>query len=159
MGMKKFMYNINGVDRMLLCDPEKDTLSDLLRRIGFTGVKVGCGTGQCGACTVLLDGKPVRSCIKKMKSVPEFSRIETIEGLGTAANLHPLQLAWIVHGGVQCGFCTPGFIMSAKGLLNENLNPTREQVRDWFTKNKNTRCSYKPLVDVVMAAARVMRGE
>ena len=59
------MYNINGVDRMLLCDPEKDTLSDLLRRIGFTGVKVGCGTGQCGACTVLLDGKPVRSCIKK----------------------------------------------------------------------------------------------
>jgi len=161
MGMKKFMYNINGVDRMLLCDPEKDTLSDLLRRIGFTGVKVGCGTGQCGACTVLLDGKPVRSCIKKMKSVPEFSRIETIEGLGTAANLHPLQLAWIVHGGVQCGFCTPGFIMSAKGLLNENLNPTREQVRDWFTKNKNIcRCTgYKPLVDAVMAAARVMRGE
>jgi len=161
MGTKKFIYCINGVERQIICNPEKETLAGMLRRIGLTGVKVGCGTGQCGACTVLLNGNPVRSCVKKMKDIPEFSEISTIESLGSAENLHPLQLAWIVYGGVQCGFCTPGFIMSAKGLLNGNLNPTRQEVRDWFTKNKNIcRCTgYKPLVDAVMAAAKVMRGE
>ncbi len=161
MGLKKLMYIINGVERMVICDPEKERLSTMLRRIGLTGVKVGCGTGQCGACTVLLNGEPVRSCVKKVSSVSEYSRIETIEGLGTASRLHPLQLAWIVYGGVQCGFCTPGFIMSAKGLLDKNLNPTRQEVRDWFTSNKNIcRCTgYKPLIDAVMAAAKVMRGE
>lgn len=161
MGLKKLMYTINGVERFIICDPEKELLSDMLRRIGLTGVKVGCGVGQCGACSVILNGALVRSCVKKVKNVPEFSKIETIEGLGTASNLHPLQLAWIVYGGVQCGFCAPGFIISAKALLDQNLNPSRQEVRDWFTKNKNIcRCTgYKPLVDAVMAAAKVMRGE
>lgn len=161
MGLKKLMYNINGVVRMIVCDAEKERLSDVLRRIGLTGVKVGCGTGQCGACTVLINGEPVRSCVKKVSSIPEYSKIETIEGIGTASNLHPLQLAWIVYGGVQCGFCTPGFIVSAKGLLDKNLSPSRQEVRDWFTKHKNIcRCTgYKPLIDAVMAAAEVMRGE
>ena len=161
MGLKKANYYINGVLRMVHADPEKEKLSDVLRRLGLTGVKVGCGTGQCGACTVLLDGKPVRSCIVKMSRVPEYSKIETIEGIGIASNLHPLQQAWITYGGVQCGFCTPGFIMSAKALLDQNLNPTRQEVRDWFTKNNNIcRCTgYRPLVDAVMAAAAVMRGE
>ena len=161
MGLKKLMYIINGVERMVISDPEKERLSEMLRRIGLTGVKVGCGTGVCGACTVLINGEPVRSCVKKVGSIPEYTRIDTIEGLGTATNLHPLQLAWIVHGGVQCGFCTPGFIMSAKGLLDKNLNPTRQEVREWFTSHKNIcRCTgYKPLVDAVMAAAKVMRGE
>ena len=90
---------------MVICDPE-ERLSEMLRRIGLTGVKVGCGTGQCGACMVLLDGEPIRSCVMKVDKIPEYSRIETIEGLGTATNLHPLQLAWIVYGGVQCGFYT-----------------------------------------------------
>lgn len=160
MGIKKTMYTINGVERLVLSDPE-EKLSDFLRRIGLTSVKVGCGVGQCGACTVLLDGRPVRSCTKKMKNVAEFSRIETLEGIGTAESLHPVQLAFIIHNGVQCGFCTPGFIMSAKGLLDANKNPTRQEVRDWFTKNRNIcRCTgYKPIIDAVMAAARVLRGE
>lgn len=158
---KKMFLNINGVDRIFVCDPEQDSLADVLRRIGLTGTKVGCGTGQCGACSVLLDGKVVRSCTRKMKSVREYSQVITIEGIGTPERLHPLQLAWIVHGGVQCGFCTPGFIVSAKGLLDTNPNPTRQEVRDWFQKHRNAcRCTgYKPLVDAVMAAAKVMRGE
>ncbi len=96
-----------------------------------------------------------------MRMVKDYSSVITIEGLGTAAHLHPLQLAWMVYGGVQCGFCTPGFIVSAKALLDENDHPTREEVRNWFQKNRNAcRCTgYKPLVDSVMAAAEVIRGE
>ena len=105
--MRKMILNINGVDRILVVDPEKDTLAGVLRRIGLTSVKIGCGTGQCGSCTVLLDGVPVRSCVRKMKTVPEYSKIGTVEGLGTAEKPHPLQLAWIALGGVQCGSAPP----------------------------------------------------
>uniref|UniRef100_I2PWN7 Aerobic-type carbon monoxide dehydrogenase, large subunit CoxL/CutL-like protein n=1 Tax=Desulfovibrio sp. U5L TaxID=596152 RepID=I2PWN7_9BACT len=157
---RKMLLNINGVDKLIVTDPE-ESLANALRALGLTGTKVGCGTGQCGTCTVLLDGKVIRSCARKMKNVPEFSKIVTIEGLGSPTNLHPLQLSWIVHGGVQCGICTPGFIVSAKGLLDTNPNPTREEVREWFQKNRNAcRCTgYKPLVDAVMDAAAVGRGE
>jgi aldehyde oxidoreductase len=108
-----------------------------------------------------MDGKVTRSCIVKMKKVPDQTKVATIEGVGTPENLHPLQVAWMAYGCAQCGFCSPGFIMSAKALLEEEANPTREQVRDWFQKNKNVcRCTgYKPLVDAVMAAAKVLRGE
>lgn len=161
MATKKMMLYINGAERMLICDPESDTLADVIRRLGLTGTKVGCGTGQCGACSVILDGEVVRSCSKKIKNIKDGSQITTIEGIGTPENLHPLQLAWIVYGGVQCGFCSPGFIVSAKGLLDKNLNPTRQEIRDWFQKHRNAcRCTgYKPLVDAVMAAAKVLRGE
>lgn len=161
MKIRKMYLNINGVDRMVMCDPENDSLADLLRSVGLTGVKVGCGTGQCGSCSVILDGKVVRSCSRKMKNVPEYSRVVTIEGIGTPTNLHPLQMAWINHGAAQCGFCSPGFIVSAKALLDENPSPTREEVRGWFQKHRNIcRCTgYKPLVDAVMSAAEVMRGE
>jgi len=161
MAIKKMMLYINGSERMLVCDPETDTLADVIRRIGLTGTKVGCRVGQCGICSVILDGAVVRSCVKKMKNIKDGSKITTIEGIGAPANLHPLQLAWIIHGGVQCGFCSPGFIVSAKALLDTNLNPTRQEVREWFRKNHNAcRCTgYKPLVDAVMAAAKVMRGE
>ena len=160
MELYKEIFIVNGVQRTMHVDKE-ETLSTFLRRYGMTSVKVGCGTGVCGSCTVLLDGKPVRSCTKKMAAIPEFSKIETVEGLGTAARLHPLQAAFIFRGAVQCGFCTSGFLMSAKGLLNQNNNPSREEVRDWFTKHRNIcRCTgYKQIVDAVMAAAKVMRGE
>ncbi|NTW71982.1 MAG: molybdopterin-dependent oxidoreductase [Eubacteriaceae bacterium] len=153
--------NLNGVPRPVLCDPEKDSLATVLRRMGLTGTKIGCGTGVCGACSVILNGEVVRSCNKKMKNIPEFSEIITIEGIGTPQNLHPIQQAWITYGGVQCGFCSPGFIVSSYGLLLKNTNPTRSEVRDWFKQHKNIcRCTgYKPLVDAVMAAAKVMRGE
>lgn len=160
MAFIKGVYRINGAERTVIAD-ENESVSDVLRRIGLTGVKVGCGKGMCGACTVIINGELVRSCIKKWKALPELSSIETIEGLGTASNPHPLQLSWVKHGAIQCGFCTPGFIMSAKNLLDKNPSPTRNEVRDWFTKNKNLcRCTgYKQLVDAVMDAAEVMRGE
>jgi aldehyde oxidoreductase len=161
MGLSKMWLNVNGAKRMLICDPDKDTLAAALRRLGLLGVKVGCNAGQCGSCSVLLDGEVVRSCAKKMKNVPEYANVTTIEGIGTPTNLHPLQQAWITYGGIQCGFCTPGFIVSAKGLLDKNPSPTRTEVRAWFQKNKNLcRCTgYAPLVDAVMAAAKVIRGE
>lgn len=161
MALKKGIYTINGVNRMVMADSENETLADVLRRLGLTSVKIGCGTGQCGACTVLLNGEPIRSCIRKFSKVPEFSQIETLEGLGTASNLHPLQLAFIKYGSVQCGFCTPGFIVSSKALLDVNPKPSRQDVRNWFTKHNNLcRCTgYKQIVDAVMAAAEVMRGE
>jgi aldehyde oxidoreductase len=156
MKLKKMWLNINGVNRMFACDPEKDTLAEVLRRLGLTGVKVGCGTGVCGACSVILDGKVIRSCTRKIGSVKEYSKVITIEGIGTPNNLHPLQVAFMNNGAVQCGFCTPGFIVSAYALLKENNNPTREEVRDWFQKHRNVcRCTgYKQIVDAVMDAAK-----
>mgnify|MGYP001060462276 FL=1 len=161
MRLARISLKINGVERFVLCDPEEDSLAVVLRRMGLTGVKIGCGTGVCGACSVLLNGEVVRSCTKKMKRIPEFSEILTIEGIGTPQHLHPLQQAWITYGGAQCGFCSPGFIVSSYGLLQENPSPTREEVRKWFKDHHNVcRCTgYKPLVDAVMAAAEVMRGE
>ena len=149
------------MERPVVCDLEKDNLAVVLRRMGLTGTKIGCGTGVCGACSLILNGEVIRSCTKKMKNVPEFSEITTIEGIGTPQHLHPIQQAWITYGGVQCGFCSPGFIVSAYSLLLKNLNPTREEVRAWFKDHRNVcRCTgYKPLVDAVMAAAKVMRGE
>jgi aldehyde oxidoreductase len=161
MALQRLTLVINGVERAVVADPAQDTLADVIRRIGLTGTKIGCGTGQCGACSVLLDGKVVRSCVRKIGSVDEHSNIITIEGIGTPLNLHPIQQAWITYGGVQCGFCSPGFIVSVYGLLNENPSPTREEVRDWFTKHRNAcRCTgWKPLVDATMEAAAVLRGE
>lgn len=145
---------------MLVCDSD-ESLATVLRRMGLTGVKIGCDAGQCGACSVILDDEVVRACSKKMKYVSDGSAVTTIEGVGTPSNLHPLQQAWITYGGVQCGFCTPGFIVSAYQLFKENDSPSREDVRDWFQAHHNVcRCTgYKPLVDAVTAAARVMRGE
>lgn len=158
--IKKTMV-INGEKRTLIVDPEA-SLADVLRKqMLLTGCKVGCGQGQCGTCTIILDGKATRSCIVKMAKVRENAEIQTIEGIGTLEDLHPLQVAWMAHGCAQCGFCSPGFIMSAKVLLAENPSPTREEVRDWFHKHRNVcRCTgYKPLVDAVMDAAKVLRGE
>ena len=161
MNLKKMTLNINGADRMFICDPEKDTLAGVLRRLGLTGTKIGCGTGVCGACSVILDGKVIRSCTRKMKNVKEYSSVMTIEGIGTVLHPHPLQYAWVSLGAVQCGFCVPGFIVSAYGLLQENPDPSREEVRDWFQKHRNVcRCTgYRQIVDAVMEAAAVMRGE
>ncbi len=161
MKLRKMWLNINGANRMFLCDPEKDSLADILRRIGLTGVKVGCGTGVCGSCSVVLDGELIRSCVRKIKTIKEYSKVITIEGIGTPTHLHPLQVAWMNCGAVQCGFCTPGFIVSSYALLLKNCNPSREEVRDWFQQHRNVcRCTgYKQLVDAVIAAATVMRGE
>lgn len=159
--LRKLTLNINGADRMFICDPENDTLASVLRRLGLTGTKVGCGTGVCGSCSVILNDKVIRSCTKKIKAVEEYSRVTTIEGIGAPNYLHPLQVAFMHKGAVQCGFCSPGFIVSAYALLKENSAPTREEIRDWFQKHRNIcRCTgYKQIVDAVFAAAKVMRGE
>lgn len=152
---------VNGNPITLLVEPEA-ILSDVIRKqLGLTGTKVGCRAGQCGICSVLVDGRVVRSCVTKVKNLAEGASVTTIEGIGTPSNPHPLQLSWIKFGAAQCGICTPGFIVSSKGLLDSNPNPTREEVREWFQKNRNAcRCTgYKPIVDAVMAAARVLRGE
>ncbi|MEN6299426.1 MAG: (2Fe-2S)-binding protein [Anaerolineaceae bacterium] len=161
MKLRKMWLNINGVDRIFICNPEKDSLADVLRRIGLTGTKVGCDAGICGSCTVILNGELVRSCIKKIRNVEEYSKVLTIEGIGTPTHLHPIQVAFMNLGAVQCGFCTPGFIVSTYALLQKNNNPSRKEVRDWFQKHLNVcRCTgYKQIVDAVMAAAKVMRGE
>ena len=160
MALRKMWLNINGAERIIVCNPEVDSLAAVLRRIGLTGTKIGCNCGQCGACSVILNGDVVRSCIKKMKTMQDYAKITTIEGIGTPENLHPIQMAWITYGGVQCGFCSPGFIVSAYALLQKNLSPSRQEVREWFYKHRNIcRCTgYKPLVDATMAAAEVMRG-
>ena len=155
MKLTKMWLNINGVERIAVCDPEKDTLAALIRRMGLTGTKIGCGTGVCGSCSVILNGKVVRSCARKMKTVKNYSTVVTIEGIGAPGSLHPLQQAFITFGAVQCGFCSPGFIISAYALLSQNIRPTREEVRGWFQKHRNIcRCTgYKPIVDAVMYAA------
>lgn len=152
---------INGIQRIILVE-ETETLAAVLReRLLLTGCKIGCGQGHCGACNVILDGKVTRSCIVKMKRVPDNANITTIEGIGTVSHMHPLQVAWMAVGAAQCGFCTPGFIISAKVLLDQNNNPSRQEVRDWFDKNRNLcRCTgYKPIIDAVIEAASVIRGE
>ena len=159
--MIKRTFIVNGVTRQVLVE-ENETLASFLReRLLLTGCKIGCGQGHCGACNVIVDGKVTRSCITKLPRLPDNAEITTIEGIGTLSDMHPLQVAWMAHGCAQCGFCSPGFIMTSKVLLDNNPNPTREEVRDWFQQNRNLcRCTgYKPLVDAVMDAARVIRGE
>ena len=158
--LKKMWLNINGANRMFMCSPE-EKLSDALRRIGCTGVKVGCDVGVCGSCSIILNGELVRACVKKMKNVEEYSQIITVEGIGTPRHPHPIQVAFMNCGSIQCGFCIPGFVVSTYALLQANPNPTREEAREWFTKHKNVcRCTgYKQIIDGVMAAARVLRGE
>ena len=159
--MIKKVLIINGVERTLVLEGN-ETLAKVLReRLLLTGCKIGCGEGHCGACNVIVDGKVTRSCITKVMKLRDYAEITTIEGIGTVNNLHPIQVAWMAYGCAQCGFCSPGFIVSAKVLLEQNPNPTRAEVRDWFNKNRNLcRCTgYKPLIDATMAAAAVMRGE
>jgi aldehyde oxidoreductase len=159
--MDRKLLSINGIPTHVMCD-STEKLSDVIRhQAGLTGTKIACGQGQCGSCSVILNGKVVRACTTTMKRVPAESEITTIEGIGTPDRLHALQLAWILHGGAQCGYCSPGFIVSSKALLDQNPDPTREEIRDWWQKHANVcRCTgYKPLVDAVVDAAKVLRGE
>lgn len=154
-------FSVNGINRTVIAPAEMSLANVLREQLGLTGTKIGCGQAQCGCCNVILNDKLVRSCATKISKVPDDSSVVTVEGVGTPENLHPVQLAWIIHGAAQCGFCSPGFVVSTKALLAENPNPTREDARDWFQKHRNAcRCTgYKQIVDAVMDAAKVMRGE
>ena len=158
--IKKKLY-VNGIERNFVVEADESLAEVLRKKLMLTGTKIGCGKGQCGACSVIVDGKLTRSCVTKMEKVADGAAVTTIEGIGTPTDLHAIQMAWMVHGGAQCGFCTPGFIVSAKALLDGNGDPSREEIRDWFQKNRNAcRCTgYKQLVDAVQDAAKVLKGE
>ncbi len=159
--MEKKFITVNGTPRMLVVDPDASLASVLREQLGPDRDQDRLWQGQCGACSVILDGKLVRSCVTNMKRVADEACVTTVEGIGDPENLHPVQLALVAHGAPQCGFCMPGVVVSAKALLDENPDPTREEVRGWFQAHRNAcRCDgYKPIVDAVMDAAKVMRGE
>jgi len=143
---------VNGEDHDVVVSPN-ETLVEVLRdRLELTGTKMGCGEGACGTCTVLLDGKPVRSCLTLAVEV-QGKEIVTIEGLAEGAKLHPVQEAFMEHGAIQCGFCSPGMILTGKALLDENPHPTEEEVRRAIS-GVVCRCTgYAKIVEAIMAAA------
>ena len=143
---------VNGEDHDVVVSPN-ETLVEVLRdRLELTGAKMGCGEGACGTCTVLLDGKPVRSCLTLAVEV-QGKEIVTIEGLAEGAKLHPVQEAFMEHGAIQCGFCSPGMILTGKALLDENPHPTEEEVRRAIS-GVVCRCTgYAKIVEAIMAAA------
>jgi carbon-monoxide dehydrogenase small subunit len=149
--------NVNGVTRIILIEP-RVTLADALRdHCGLTGTHLGCEHGVCGACTVLLDGLPIRTC--QMFAVQcEDRSIQTVEGLSDGDTLHPLQQAFWEHHGLQCGFCTPGFLMLALGALTDNPDPTDDELRQILSSNLCRCTGYQNIVTAVKAAAEQMRS-
>jgi aerobic carbon-monoxide dehydrogenase small subunit len=149
-------FSVNGRSYEVIVSPNM-TLAELLReQIGLTGTKRGCEVGECGSCTVLVEGKPTLSCSTLAIAVRD-KKILTIEGLSNGRGLHPLQKAFVDLGAIQCGFCTPGAILMAKALLDENPNPTREEVKEGLGGNLCRCTGYVKMIDAVMAAAETMR--
>jgi len=148
---------VNGEERAVLADT-RDTLLELLRdRIGLTGTKEGCSNGNCGTCTVLMDGAPVNACLVLALEVPGRA-ITTIEGLSDGAALHPIQQALVDHGGTQCGFCTPGIVLSAKALLDANPRPTDADIRHAIAGNLCRCTGYGKIVEAIAAVAAAAPG-
>ena len=146
------IVTVNGEQREIFVAPWR-TLIDVLRDdLGLTGVKEGCGNGNCGSCTVLLDGKPVNSCLVLIGEV-EGREITTIEGLARGAELHPLQKSFIEEGAVQCGFCTPGVILNAKAFMDANPQPTEQEVRMAIAGNLCRCTGYDKIVRAIMKVA------
>lgn len=142
---------INGIEYQENVSPDLTLLKFLREHLGLTGTKEGCGNGHCGACTVIMDGKAVNSCLV-LAVQANGSHVRTIEGLGTPDELHPLQKAFIEEGAVQCGFCTPGMIMSAKALLNEKSNSEEEEIREALSGNLCRCTGYVKIVQAVKRA-------
>ena len=147
---------VNGDDVEFLCDP-RETLLDVLRdRLNLTGTKEGCGTGDCGACTVTIDDRLVCSCLVLGVEASGKS-IETIEGMAEGDTLHPLQKKFVEHAALQCGICTPGILVAAKNLLEKNPDPNEEQVRYWLAGNLCRCTGYDKIIRAVLDAAKEMR--
>ncbi|MBW1733412.1 MAG: (2Fe-2S)-binding protein [Deltaproteobacteria bacterium] len=143
-------FTINGEEVDLYIPPNKTLLEVLREELELTGTKEGCGEGVCGSCTVLCDGVPVRSCLTLAVEV-DGREVTTVEGLGKRGKLDPLQRSFIDHGAVQCGFCTPGMLMSAKGLLNRNPVPDQEEIRRGLSGNICRCTGYAKIVEAVTA--------
>ena len=148
---------INGNPVEFLCEPQQ-TLLDVLRNdLNMTGTKEGCGTGDCGACSVTMDDRLVCSCLV-LGVEANGKKIETIEGMSSGDGLHVLQQKFLEHAALQCGICTPGILVAARALLERNPDPTEEQVRFWLAGNLCRCTGYNKIIEAVLDAARVMRG-
>lgn len=149
--------NINGKTRESSASPEEKLVNVLREELRLTGTKRGCDIGVCGTCTVLVNGHPKRSCVLRMAQISETDQILTIEGVGQGECLHPVQEAFIKAGAVQCGFCTPGMILTAIALLNANPNPSREEMKKAFAANLCRCTGYKQIFEAVELAVNMMK--
>ena len=157
--MKQLMrFNVNGVIYEEEIDHRRTLLEVLRENFGLLGVHKGCDEGQCGACTVLVDGKAVNSCLILAASA-QGKKVTTIEGLAQGEKLHPVQEAFVEAGAIQCGFCTPGMIMITKAFLDKNPNPTEEEAKRAISGNLCRCTGYFQIIDAVMKAAEKMRKE
>ncbi len=154
---RKMSVTINGRKIDAAVSPSETLIEFLRTRLNLSGTKEGCGSGDCGACTVILNGKAVNSCLV-LAIETHGGSVTTIEGLNSDGQLHPLQQAFIDNGTVQCGFCTPGMIMSAKALLDENPNPSEEDIRLGLAGNLCRCTGYVSIMNAVTAAAKELRG-
>lgn len=149
-------FSVNKQPVEIAIEPHLTLLEVLRERLALMGAKEGCGTGECGACTVLLDGAPVPSCLV-LAVEAEGCEVTTIEGLAADGELHPVQKAFIAHGGVQCGFCTPGMVLSAAALLARRPRPTEDEIRAALAGNQCRCTGYDKIVRAVQAAAEEMQ--
>ncbi|MCA8930170.1 MAG: (2Fe-2S)-binding protein [Alphaproteobacteria bacterium] len=149
---------VNGEETEFLCETSQTMLDVLRNDLGLTGSKEGCGSGDCGACSVLVDGRLVCSCLM-LGSEAEGKSVTTIEGIATGDHLHPVQSQFLKHAALQCGFCTPGLIVATKALLDANPNPTDEEARYWLAGNLCRCTGYDKILEAVHAAAAELRGE
>jgi carbon-monoxide dehydrogenase small subunit len=147
---------VNGDAAEFVCDPDETLLDVLRNRLGLTGAKEGCGTGDCGACSITLDGRLVCSCLV-LGAEAEGATIGTIEGMADGDTLHPLQRSFIDHAALQCGVCTPGILVAAKALLEEKPDPTDTEVRYWLAGNLCRCTGYDKIISAVQDAAKEMR--
>ena len=148
---------ITGDPVEFLCEANQSLLDVLRNDLGMTGTKEGCGTGDCGACSVTLDGRLVCSCLV-LGVEAEGKTVQTIEGMANGEHLHVLQRKFLEHAALQCGICTPGFLVAARSLLERNPDPTEEEVRFWLAGNLCRCTGYNKIIEAVLDAAREMRG-
>ena len=151
-------FTLNGRSQEIDVEPHELLLDVIRDRLGLTGTKRSCDVQVCGACTLLIDGRPVSACTTLAFEVRGRS-VLTIEGLADNGTLHPLQQAFIEHGGFQCGFCTPGMLLASKALLDENPNPSEEQLKHFMHGNLCRCTGYKKIIESIMAAAKKMRAK
>lgn len=155
--MEKIAFTLNNKPIEIEVDGNDILLTVLRAKLGFTGTKYGCGIGYCGACTILVNGEAMRSCTMAVSEIAG-QQVTTIEGLAVNDELHPVQQSFVMHDAQQCGFCTPGMIMNAVGLINDNPNPTREEIVKGMNDNLCRCGSYNRITDAVESAAKSMNG-
>ena len=158
MAKRHVTTSVNGEPREFLCEVDQTLLDALRDELGLTGSKEGCGSGDCGACSVMLDGRLVCSCLV-LAAESEGCEIETIEGMADGDQLHPLQRTFLEEAALQCGICTPGFLVAAKALLDRDLNPSETEIRYWLAGNLCRCTGYDKIVRAVQKAAEEMRAE